>query len=141
MLDEGYGLMPNKVLYDPKLPASAKLLYCVISSHCAEKGYCWASNKYLGEKIGVSGDRAGKLVKTLGRYLKIEQGTNHLRKICLVKNNYVPSYKYRGSLVKNNYHNNINNNINKKGLSAEEEINRMYTRRKTRLPSYVKERG
>ena len=47
VLEKGYGIMPMVVLEDKELSANQKLLYCLISSLCAEKGYCWATNKYL----------------------------------------------------------------------------------------------
>lgn len=53
MLEQGYCFMPNEVLYSEKLTDKQKLLFCAISSLCAEKGYCWASNDYLAEKFGV----------------------------------------------------------------------------------------
>lgn len=54
MLDQGYGIMPNKVLFDKNLSDKAKLLFCFISSLCAEKGFCRAWNKYIAERIGMS---------------------------------------------------------------------------------------
>lgn len=51
MLDQGYWIMPNKVLYSKELTDKQKLLYCLISSLCAEKGYCRAKNEYMAEKL------------------------------------------------------------------------------------------
>ena len=53
ILERGYWLIPMVVLEDKDLSANQKLLYCLISSLCAEKWYCRASNKYLGDKLGV----------------------------------------------------------------------------------------
>lgn len=54
MLDEWYGIMPNKVLFDKELSDKAKLLFCLISSLCAEKGFCRAGNEYISEKMWMS---------------------------------------------------------------------------------------
>lgn len=51
MLEQGYWIMPNKVLYSNELTDKQKLLYCLISSLCAEKGYCRAKNEYMAEKL------------------------------------------------------------------------------------------
>lgn len=51
ILNQGYWIMPNKVLFDKRLKDKQKLLFCLISSLCAEKWYCRASNKYLGEML------------------------------------------------------------------------------------------
>lgn len=53
VLEKGYWIMPMVVLEDKELSANQKLLYCLISSLCAERGYCWASNKYLWERLGL----------------------------------------------------------------------------------------
>lgn len=51
ILNQGYWIMPNKVLFDKRLKDKQKLLFCLISSLCAEKWYCRASNKYLWEML------------------------------------------------------------------------------------------
>lgn len=43
--------MPNRVLYSTKLTDKQKLLFWAISNLCAEKGYCRATNDYLGELL------------------------------------------------------------------------------------------
>lgn len=53
ILQNGFCMIPNVVLYDNELSDKQKLLYWVISSLCAEKWYCWASNKYLWELLWV----------------------------------------------------------------------------------------
>lgn len=45
--------MPNVVLYSTELTDKQKLLFCMISSLCAEKGYCRATNEYIAEKLWV----------------------------------------------------------------------------------------
>lgn len=47
IFSEGHGIVPNKILHDPKISSFAKLLYCDISSLCASRGYCWATNEYF----------------------------------------------------------------------------------------------
>ena len=51
MLEGGYGIMPNVVLFSKDLSSTAKLMFCLISSLCAETGECWATNDYLGARL------------------------------------------------------------------------------------------
>lgn len=65
IMSDGYWIMPNKVLFDKNLSDKQKLLYCLISSLCAEKGYCWASNNYLAEKIWYNKNNMYRLLNWL----------------------------------------------------------------------------
>ena len=49
-----YSVIPATVLYNKDLKANEKLLYAIITSLACKKGYCFASNKYLAEKLDVS---------------------------------------------------------------------------------------
>ena len=53
ILNQWYWIMPNMVLYSNELSDKQKLLYCLISSLCAEKWYCRATNKYLWNLLWV----------------------------------------------------------------------------------------
>lgn len=67
MLDQGYGIMPNKVLFDKELSDKAKLLFCFISSLCAEKGFCRAGNEYIAEKMWMSERTAREHIAILAK--------------------------------------------------------------------------
>ena len=54
LLEEGFGIIPNSVLFAQSLQPFDKLLFCYISCLCAEKGYCFAGNEYLSEKMNAS---------------------------------------------------------------------------------------
>ena len=60
-----YWIMPMLVLWDVNLTANQKLLYCLISSLCAEKWYCRASNKFLWEKLWLQERAISKSIKEL----------------------------------------------------------------------------
>lgn len=49
-----FSVIPTEIIINKEISSTSKLLYAVISSLTNEKGYCWASNKYLGELIDVS---------------------------------------------------------------------------------------
>jgi len=133
IMSEGYGILPNKVLFDSELSSTAKLLYTLISSLCAKKGYCFASNKYLSEKLKISTVQISKLTTSLEKYLSFENRTSVIRKIYLntdLKQKFkVPQTKVKGDLKQKFKHNSIskdyNNNIlpeNKNFQDTQEEI-------------------
>ena len=49
-----YSVIPATVLYNKELKANEKLLYAIITSLASKEGYCFASNKYLAEKLNVN---------------------------------------------------------------------------------------
>ncbi len=49
-----YSVIPATVLYNKELKANEKLLYAIITSLACKEGYCFASNKYLAEKLNVN---------------------------------------------------------------------------------------
>jgi len=134
MLEQGYGIMPNKILFDKDISSTSKLVYVLMSSLSAEKGYCWANNKYFADKLSISERQVSRSIKELGKYIHIQNGKNDKRQLWLDKNVYVPRQKCRSSLDKNVYHNNIKNNITN---NVEKEINRRYGYKPSVLPANV----
>ena len=51
---EYYSVIPSTILYNKELKANEKLLYAIITSLACKEGYCFATNKYLAEKLGVN---------------------------------------------------------------------------------------
>lgn len=49
-----YSIIPATVLYNKELKANEKLLYAIITSLSNKEGYCFATNKYLAEKLDVN---------------------------------------------------------------------------------------
>lgn len=141
MLEQGYGIAPNVVLYDPDVPDAAFRLFVVISSHCAERGYCWASNEYLGNLVGKHKNSIPRLLKTLEKYITIRDGSNEHRKISLNKNVKAASQKREGGLNKNVKHNNTKENYkDKRGgkpISVENYLATHFTPKNTPIPKWV----
>lgn len=110
MLDQGYGIMPNVVLFDKDLSSTSKLVFVYISSLCAQQGYCWASNEHIASKFGISTSAVSRAIKQLSAYLDIENPKNERRVIRLGINAQPVTQKRRSSLGKNASHNSIKNN-------------------------------
>jgi len=81
LFSEGYGILPNKVARDNTITAFSKILYCELSSLSAERGYCWATNKYLANKLNTSTATISRSIGELQRYLAIEDRAGSGRKI------------------------------------------------------------
>lgn len=116
MLDKGYGLMPNTVLFDTELSATSKLVFVLISSLSAEKGYCWANNHYLAEQLSLSERQISRSIKQLNKYISIDNPYNEKRQICLDKNVQAVRQKRPTSLDKNVGHNTTKKTTNIKGV-------------------------
>lgn len=98
ILNEGYWLMPNTVLFNNDLTDKQKLLYCLISSLCAEKWYCRATNEYIWELLNASKITISKNISVLVEkwFIYIEVNQNYQRKLTLVKNDKGDSQKWQG---------------------------------------------
>lgn len=98
ILSQWYGLMPNYVLFNNDLTDKQKLLYCLVSSLCAEKWYCRATNEYLWELLNASKITISKNISVLVEkwFIFLEVNQNYQRKLTLVKNDKGDSQKWQG---------------------------------------------
>lgn len=119
MLDQWYWLMPNSVLFSKELTDKQKLLFCLISSLCAEKWYCRATNDYIGELLNADKRTISRNLSELEEkwFITIEIWIQ--RKISLDKNVYGGRQKCLGGVDKNVYQNNI---IENKDISKDISI-------------------
>jgi uncharacterized phage protein (TIGR02220 family) len=71
---------PYPVLVDEQLSPSTKLLYGIVSSLTRKEGYCFATNEYISDSLGVS-------KRTVERGLKqLEEGEYIVRETSCVNN-------------------------------------------------------
>ena len=64
-------VIPATILFDNKLNDRDKIIYSIISNLTHERGYCWASNKYLAEKLDCT-------IITIQRALKKLSDRNYI---------------------------------------------------------------
>ncbi len=73
-----FAVLPVKIIRDKSLTATEKILFACITSLTRENGYCYASNKYFAEILGISTTRISHLLSILDdkKYIKrgIRQG-------------------------------------------------------------------
>lgn len=60
-----YAVIPLKILESTNLSPSAKLLYTEITALSKKSGICFATNKYLGERLALSGRTIPALLREL----------------------------------------------------------------------------
>lgn len=120
-MNQGYSICFNEWALDKDIKNELGLLM-IISSLCAEKGYCYASNKYLGELFDLPEQTISRKIKILQekKYITIEYEKRgcevierRLRLTKLLTDDYQKCESTINKNVKENniIVNNINNNI------------------------------
>ncbi len=131
-----YSIIPSKILYNKELKANEKLLYAIITSLACKEGYCFATNKYLAEKLGVNPKTISSWISDLSKrnFIIVEVIRNENKQIVQRKiyindapyplnNRYMYQSKNGQAIHQkvedNNIRNNIKNNKNthKKSIS------------------------
>ena len=123
-MKKGYAICLNEWIEDERLKSELKILL-KISSLCADRGYCWATNKYFAEYFNTSIKTVSTWISTLIKYgyisskLKYVKDTKQVEKrVIRLKNN---TMKKTSIGIEENFHppmeekvkdNSINNNIN-----------------------------
>ena len=120
-MNGGYSICLNKWALDKNIKNELGLLL-IISSLCAEKGYCFASNEYLAQQFNETTQSISNKIKKLerGNYISIEyikRGCEILRREIRLKNIYIDDIKSFIPTIKKDFKdnnisiNNISNNI------------------------------
>ena len=137
-MENGYSICLNEWALDKTIKNELGLLL-IISSLCAEKGYCYASNKFFTELFDIDETNISKKIKKLEEkgYIAIEYSKNgsatYLRKIRLVKIPMAVGKNTNGDIIINN---NIKNNISKNNNSDKKRFQKPT---KTEIETYAKE--
>lgn len=73
-MNENYNIVTDEVLLDKNLKANARLLFIKLQNLSQTKGYCFATNRYLGELFGLTQSSISKLISVLKKagYIRIE---------------------------------------------------------------------
>ena len=69
-----YSVIPSKILYNKELKANEKLLYALITSLACKEGYCFETNNYFAEELGVHPKTVSSWISDLRdkKFLKVE---------------------------------------------------------------------
>lgn len=127
-MSKGYTICPIDWILDNNIKNELSLLL-MISSLCAGQGYCWASNKYLAEKMNETEINISRKIKKLQKlgYIDItykKRGTviisrevRPLTKMLTTINKNVNGTVNKNVKENNISINNINNNIGNRFFS------------------------
>ena len=134
-----YSIIPATILYNKGLKANEKLLYAIITSLSNKEGYCFATNKYLAEKLGVNHKTVSSWISDLQKrkFIIVEQIRNENKQIIKRKIyiNDVPyplnnGYRYsskNGQAIHQNTEDNIIRNNIKNNTKAQKKFITNYT--------------
>ena len=82
------------ILQDPKLSSNAKVLFMIISCLSLDEGYCYASNVYLGEKMGKKHGAIDKYLNELEQFGLIGRDT-YETKLGKRRNTYIQFQNFK----------------------------------------------
>ena len=135
-----YAVLPAKVLLSKELTDKQKLLIALISNLSNERGYCFASNRYLGECLDCSESTIKEHLKKLedmgilGRVIKLkENGEVEFRSLIITieipqpEFTTTPAEKITHPPAENLAHNNkeYNNKVNKEYSAKDAFVSRV----------------
>lgn len=127
-MDEGYSICLNKWALDKSIKSELGLLL-IISSLCAEKGYCYASNQYFAELFGISEVAVSQRIKKLEakNYIEItykKKGCEVISREIRLKLTLTDDLRKLKPTIKENLkeNNTSNNNINIKKRNIKEKM-------------------
>lgn len=144
-----YSIIPAKILYNKNLKANEKLLYAMITLLACKEGFCFATNNYFAEELGVHPKTVSSWISDLRdkKIIKVDIVRNENKQIIQRKiyindvpyplnNGYMYQSKNGQAIHQKVEDNSIRNNIknNKKGYSnytnqreySEEFLNSLY---------------
>ena len=135
-----FAVIPATVLFNNELKPNEKLLYALITTLSNKEGYCYASNKYLGEKLNVDPQTISRWIGNLRKYnyLVVDIIRNENKEIIqrkiypndipyLLNNRYPYILNGQEGIDEKVKENNINyNNINTHTVSKEKFLENVY---------------
>lgn len=116
MINDGYSVCLNEWALDKDIKNELGLLL-IISSLCADKGYCWASNDYFSKLFDESQENISRKVKKLEEkgYIQVDyerKGTMITKRIITIDKNI-----NGGNYHRQNYQPTIDENVKEKNTS------------------------
>ena len=125
-MNEGYSICLNEWALDKDIKNELGLLL-IISSLCAEKGFCFASNSYLANIFHITEISVSMKLKKLEKkeYIKIKyeyRGCQVVSREIRLKNILTEDYKKIEPTIKNNFKDNNISINNKKEILKEKKL-------------------
>ena len=142
-----YSIIPSKILYNKELKANEKLLYAMITSLACKEGFCFATNNYFAEELGVHPKTVSSWISNLRdkNFIKVDLIRNENKQIIQRKIyiNDVPYPLNNGYLYQSKngqaIHQNMEDNIIRNNIKNNTKVQRKFISNYTNQRQYSEE--
>ena len=142
-----YSIIPSKILYNKELKANEKLLYAMITSLACKEGFCFATNNYFAEELGVHPKTVSSWISDLRdkNFIKVDLIRNENKQIIQRKIyiNDVPYPLNNGYLYQSKngqaIHQNMEDNIIRNNIKNNTKVQRKFISNYTNQRQYSEE--
>ena len=142
-----YSIIPSKILYNKQLKANEKLLYAMITSLACKEGFCFATNNYFAEELGVHPKTVSSWISDLRdkNFIKVDLIRNENKQIIQRKIyiNDVPYPLNNGYLYQSKngqaIHQNMEDNIIRNNIKNNTKVQKKFISNYTNQRQYSEE--
>ena len=142
-----YSIIPSRILYNKELKANEKLLYAMITSLACKEGFCFATNNYFAEELGVHPKTVSSWISDLRdkNFIKVDLIRNENKQIIQRKIyiNDVPYPLNNGYLYQSKngqaIHQNMEDNIIRNNIKNNTKVQRKFISNYTNQRQYSEE--
>ena len=142
-----YSIIPSRILYNKELKANEKLLYAMITSLACKEGFCFATNNYFAEELGVHPKTVSSWISDLRdkKFIKVDLIRNENKQIIQRKIyiNDVPYPLNNGYLYQSKngqaIHQNMEDNIIRNNIKNNTKVQRKFISNYTNQRQYSEE--
>ena len=142
-----YSVIPSGILYNKELKANEKLLYAMITSLACKEGFCFATNNYFAEELGVHPKTVSSWISDLRdkNFIKVDLIRNENKQIIQRKIyiNDVPYPLNNGYLYQSKngqaIHQNMEDNIIRNNIKNNTKVQRKFISNYTNQRQYSEE--
>ena len=142
-----YSIIPSRILYNKQLKANEKLLYAMITSLACKEGFCFATNNYFAEELGVHPKTVSSWISDLRdkNFIKVDLIRNENKQIIQRKIyiNDVPYPLNNGYLYQSKngqaIHQNMEDNIIRNNIKNNTKVQRKFISNYTNQRQYSEE--
>ena len=142
-----YSIIPSRILYNKELKANEKLLYAMITSLACKEGFCFATNNYFAEELGVHPKTVSSWISDLRdkNFIKVDLIRNENKQIIQRKIyiNDVPYPLNNGYLYQSKngqaIYQNMEDNIIRKNIKNNTRVQRKFISNYTNQRQYSEE--
>ena len=141
-----YSIIPSKILYNKELKANEKLLYAMITSLACKEGFCFATNNYFAEELGVHPKTVSSWISDLRdkNFIKVDLIRNENKQI-IQRKIYINDVTYplnNGYLYQSKngqaIHQNMEDNIIRNNIKNNTKVQRKFISNYTNQRQYSK---